>query len=120
MGPDSSQVQAVFTPEGDAPRWISKPLDFQPGKSSHTDSSAAADTWQETSQPRQLAPTEETELKELGYTIRMRKQGNGGTKIVVDTEDKNFNGLLTGGLYDTKGAKYPTVCLLYTSDAADE
>ena len=111
MGPDPSQVQAVFTPEGDAPRWISKPLDFQPGKSSHTDSSAAADTWQETSQPRQLAPTEETELKELGYTIRMRKQGNGGTKIVVDTEDKNFNGLLTGGLYDTKGAKYPTVDL---------
>ena len=103
MGPDPSQVQAVFTPEGDAPRWISKPLDFQPGKSSHTDSSTAADTWQETSQPRQLAPTEETELKELGYTIRMRKQGNGGTKIVVDTDDKNFNGLLTGGLYDTKG-----------------
>ncbi|WP_413462057.1 choice-of-anchor M domain-containing protein [Corynebacterium kefirresidentii] len=111
MGPDPSQVQAVFTPEGDAPRWISQPLDFQPGKSSHTDSSAAADTWQETSQPRQLAPTQETELKELGYTIRMRKQGDGGTKIVVDTEDKNFNGLLTGGLYDTKGAKYPTVDL---------
>ena len=30
---------------------------------------------------------------------------------MVDTEDKNFNGLLTGGLYDTKGAKYPTVDL---------
>ena len=111
MGPEPSQVQAVFTPEGDSPRWISQPLDFQPGKSSHTDSSAAADTWQETSQPRQLAPTEETELKELGYTIRMRKQGNGGTKIVVDTEDKNFNGLLTGGLYDAKDSKYPTVDL---------
>lgn len=111
MGPEPSQVQAVFTPEGDAPRWISSPLDFQPGAPVQTDSSSAAETWQEASHPRQLAPTEETELKELGYTIRMRKQGKGGTKIVVDTEDKNFNGLLTGGLYDTKGAKYPTVDL---------
>ena len=41
----------------------------------------------------------------------MRKQGKGGTKIVVDTEDKNFNGLLTGGLYDAKDSKFPTVDL---------
>ena len=111
MGPDPSKVQAVFTPEGDAPRWISNPLDVQPGASVQTDSSSAAETWQEASRPRQLAPTQETELQELGYTIRMRKQGKGGTKIVVDTEDKNFNGLLTGGLYDAKDSKYPTVDL---------
>jgi len=111
MGPEPSQVQAVFTPEGDAPRWISNPLDVQPGASVQTDSSSAAETWQEASHPRQLAPTQETELQELGYTIRMRKQGKGGTKIVVDTEDKNFNGLLTGGLYDAKDSKFPTVDL---------
>ena len=111
MGPDPSRVQAVFTPEGDAARWISRPFEFQPGTPAQTDSSSSADTWQEASHPRQLAPTQETELKELGYTIRMRKQGKGGTKIVVDTEDKNFNGLLTGGLYDSKDSKYPTVDL---------
>ncbi|WP_284784977.1 choice-of-anchor M domain-containing protein [Corynebacterium rhinophilum] len=102
MGLDSSNIQAVFTPEGDAPRWISQQVEFTPGSSVHTDSSDAAEAWEEAENPRQLAPTEEVTLQETGYTVRMRKQGEEGTKIIIDMEDNNFSGVMTGGLYENK------------------
>lgn len=102
MGPESSNIQAVFTPEGDAPRWISQQMEFTPGSPAHTDSSTAAEAWEETENPRQLAPTEEVTLQETGYTVRMRKQGEEGTKIIIEMDDKNFSGVMTGGLYENK------------------
>lgn len=108
MGPESSNIQAVFTPEGDAPRWISQQVEFTPGSPAHTDSSAAAEAWEETENPRQLAPTEEVTLQETGYKVRIRQQGKGGTKIIIDMDDKNFSGVMTGGLYDDKNDAKPT------------
>lgn len=109
MGPEESIIQAVFTPEGEAPRWISQQVKFTPGSSLHTDSSAAAEAWEETENPRQLAPTEEVTLQETGYTVRMHKQGEEGTKVTIDMEDNNFSGVMTGGLYTDKNDEEATV-----------
>jgi len=110
MGPESSNIQAVFTPDGEEPWWISQQLEFTPGEAVETDSATAAEKqWEEVSDPRELAPTEERELGEPGYTIRMRKQGKDGTKIIIDTDDKDFNGLMVGGLYSKKTDNAPTV-----------
>ena len=102
MGPDPSQVQAVFTPEGDSPRWISQPLTSNPANPA-TPILLPPLIRGRKPPSRASWPHRGNRAKELGYTIRMRKQGNGGTKIVVDTEDKTSMAFSPAGSMTRRG-----------------
>ncbi|MDO5031485.1 choice-of-anchor M domain-containing protein [Corynebacterium sp.] len=99
LGPKDAELQAVFTPEGEAPRWISEPLHYSSGAQLQTDSSRASETWQETSAPRNLAPQDPVEITDTGFKARLEPLAEGLTKVVIDTADKNFRGFVQGGTY---------------------
>lgn len=108
LGPQASKIQAVFTPEGDAPRWISEPLAYAPQSQVSTDSTKSADKWNESHAPRNLAPTEETVPSTPAFHTRIEPVDDSVSKLVVDTADKNFSGFINGGLYE-KGSTYATI-----------
>lgn len=108
LGPLDSEIQAVFTPEGDAPRWISKTLAYTPQSQVSTDSAESADKWNESHKPRNFAPMEETVPSTPAFHTRIEPVDDSVSKLVVDTEDKNFSGFINGGLYEG-GSAYATV-----------
>ncbi|WP_165242950.1 choice-of-anchor M domain-containing protein [Corynebacterium lizhenjunii] len=116
LGPLSSRLQAVFTPAGqEAARWVSPVVEYQPGAQVAVDSRAAADshggdadvatdavleTWEDNSgHPRVVSSPQETTLGQPGVQVRTEPTADGNTRVIVDTEDKNFRGFIEGGLY---------------------
>lgn len=108
LGPQDSKIQAVFTPEDDAPRWISETLAYAPQSQVSTDSTKSADRWNESHAPRNLAPTEETVPSTPAFHTRIEPVDDSVSKLVVDTADKNFSGFINGGLYEN-GSAYATI-----------
>ncbi|MGI1860268.1 choice-of-anchor M domain-containing protein [Corynebacterium striatum] len=108
LGPLGSEIQAVFTPEGDAPRWISETLAYAPQSQVSTDSAKSADKWNESHKPRNLAPMEETVPSTPEFHTRIERVNDSVSKLVVDTEDKNFSGFINGGLYE-RGSNFATL-----------
>ncbi|HAT1547195.1 TPA: hypothetical protein I8X58_000197 [Corynebacterium striatum] len=108
LGPLDSEIQAVFTPEGDAPRWISKTLAYTPQSQVSTDSAESADKWNESHKPRNFAPMEETVPSTPAFHTRIEPVDHSVSKLVVDTEDKSFSGFINGGLYE-RGSNFATL-----------
>ncbi|MFS0335188.1 choice-of-anchor M domain-containing protein [Corynebacterium striatum] len=108
LGPLGSEIQAVFTPEDDAPRWISETLAYAPQSKVSTDSTKSADKWNESHAPRNLAPIEETVPSTPAFHTRIERVDDSVSKLVVDTADKSFSGFINGGLYEG-GSNFATV-----------
>ncbi|MFS0185462.1 choice-of-anchor M domain-containing protein [Corynebacterium striatum] len=108
LGPLDSEIQAVFTPEGDAPRWISKTLAYTPQSQVSTDSAESADKWNESHKPRNFAPMEETVPSTPAFHTRIEPVDDSVSKLVVDTDDKSFSGFINGGLYEG-GSTHATI-----------
>ena len=100
LGPEKSNIQAVFTPEGSEPRWISQQVEYAPGATNSTDSTKSADAWEETHNVRKLAPQEEMTPTNKKFHAKIEPVGESASKVVVDTEDKDFNGFISGGFYE--------------------
>lgn len=108
LGPLGSEIQAVFTPEDDAPRWISKTLAYTPQSQVSTDSAESADKWNESHKPRNFAPMEETVPSTPAFHTRIEPVDDSVSKLVVDTDDKSFSGFINGGLYQG-GSNFATL-----------
>ncbi|WP_347307065.1 choice-of-anchor M domain-containing protein [Corynebacterium sp. SA-MJD20WY100] len=109
LGPKDSQIQAVFTPD-DGPRWVSTPLQYTHGTESTVTSKDSAETWTDhtgdASTVRQLQDTEEPTVTNSKFTAHIEPYGESSSKLVVETEDKNFNGFISGGFYDGGDATF--------------
>ncbi|HAT1251870.1 TPA: hypothetical protein JAK04_002303 [Corynebacterium striatum] len=108
LGPLGSEIQAVFTPEDDAPRWISETLAYAPQRQVSTDSTKSAVKWNESHKPRNLAPMEETVPSTPAFHTRIEPVDDSVSKLVVDTDDKSFSGFINGGLYEG-GSTHATI-----------
>lgn len=109
LGPKDSQIQAVFTP-AEGPRWVSTPLQYTPGNEATVTSEDSAETWTDhtgdTSTVRQLQDTDEPTVTNSKFTAHIEPYGESSSKLVVETEDKNFNGFISGGFYDGGDATF--------------
>ena len=109
LGPKDSQIQAVFTPD-EGPRWVSTPLQYTPGNEATVTSEDSAETWTDhtgdTSTVRQLQDTDEPTVTNSKFTAHIEPYGESSSKLVVETEDKNFNGFISGGFYDGGDATF--------------
>ena len=109
LGPLHSDIQAVFTSDGDAPRWVSQPLRYSPGESVTTTSAESAETWMDNEgKVRELQATEEIPLGAKGLKYRVERVSDKAIKFIVDAEDKNFSGFIEGGFYSSPEDEFAT------------
>lgn len=100
LGPEDATIQAVYTPEDGSPRWISEELDYSEGAQLSTTSKASAESWTETSNPRELSSGEEISIPNPGITARAVPEGKGATRIIVEAADKKLEGYVHGGFFN--------------------
>lgn len=103
MGSESSQLQAVFTPDGDTgARWISHPLTYEQGKANSVKSDDGNGEW-----PQKIQDENNTTLNtgtyvpvSGDYTASVKPAEQDGYQVVeVQFKDPKFRGFLRGGLY---------------------
>ena len=99
FGPEASKIQAVYTPEDDSPRWVSEELDYAEGAKLSTSSKKSADSWTETSNPRELSSGEEISVSDPSITARAVPEGDDATRIIVEAADKKLDGYVHGGFF---------------------
>lgn len=100
LGPEDSSIQAVYTPEDGSPRWISEELGYSAGAQMSTTSQKSAETWTETSNPRELSSGQEDSVSDAGITARAVPEGTDATRIIVEAADKKLTGFVGGGFYN--------------------
>lgn len=113
LGAQNSSIQGVFTPDSssqNAGRWISQPLDYSPGRNATTSSEFSAQKWNDNSaQVRELFSPQDISLGARGVSAHIERINADHGRIVVETEDPNFHGFLTGGFYDSPESKYSLI-----------
>ncbi|WKD58935.1 choice-of-anchor M domain-containing protein [Corynebacterium caspium] len=112
LGPLDSKIQAVFTPSEEsskAGRWISEQVQYNHGQSSQTTSAKSETVWvDKSSEVRKLARTEEYNVANTKVHVNVSKVGEESAKVEVTTEDPNFVGFISGGIYDSVAATAAT------------
>ena len=108
LGPEASTIQAVYTPEGGSPRWVSEELAYSENAELSTTSKTSAESWTETTNPRQLFSGEEVSLSDTGLSARAVPEGEDATRIILEAADKNLEGYVRGGFF-SKGSSRPDI-----------
>lgn len=108
LGPEASTIQAVYTPEDGSPRWVSEELAYSANAELSTTSKTSADSWTETTNPRQLFSGEEVSLSDTGLSARAVPEGEDATRIILEAADKNLEGYVHGGFF-SKGSSLPDI-----------
>lgn len=112
LGSQRSALQGVFTPsDGSSPRWVSPTLPYVPGESAKVSSSQGHGTWPTTKpDPANTPlPTERYTPESGDYTLQVEPaEAPGFTKVTTRFHDPKIRGLVTGGIYKTPEARYPT------------
>ena len=108
LGPEASSLQAVYTPAGAKPRWVSEKLSYTEGATLRTTSQKSEDSWTDTENTRQLQSEDEVTVSDTGLVARAEPAGEGATRIVVEAADKKFNGFVHGGFF-SPGSKLPDI-----------
>ena len=99
FGPEDATIQAVYTPQDGSPRWISEELSYSEGSQLTTTSKTSAESWTETSHPRELSSGEEISISDPGITARAVPEGEDATRIIVEAADKKLTGYVHGGFF---------------------
>lgn len=112
LGSQRSVLQGAFTPnDGSSPRWISPTLPYVPGESAKVTSSQGHGTWP-TAEPDPAntpLPAERYTPESGDYTLQVEPaEASGFTKVTTRFRDPKIRGLVTGGIYKTPEARYPT------------
>ncbi len=100
FGPEDATIQAVYTPQDGSPRWISEELAYSEGSQLTTTSKTSAESWTETSHPRELSSGEEISISDPGITARAVPEGDDATRIIVEAADKKLTGYVHGGFFN--------------------
>ncbi|MGV3071814.1 hypothetical protein ACEE90_05130 [Corynebacterium phoceense] len=83
---------------------------IHPGNEATVTSEDSAETWTDhtgdTSTVRQLQDTDEPTVTNSKFIAHIGPYGESSSKLVVETEDKNFNGFISGGFYDGGDATF--------------
>ncbi|MGV0328159.1 choice-of-anchor M domain-containing protein [Corynebacterium guaraldiae] len=108
LGPEASTIQAVYTPEDGSPRWVSEELAYSENAELSTSSKTSAESWEETTNPRQLFSGEEVSLSDTGLSARAVPEGEDATRIILEAADKNLEGYVHGGFF-SKGSSLPDI-----------
>ena len=108
LGPEASTIQAVYTPEDGSPRWVSEELAYSENAELSTSSKTSAESWTETTNPRQLFSGEEVSLSDTGLSARAVPEGEDATRIILEAADKNLEGYVHGGFF-SKGSSLPDI-----------
>lgn len=108
LGPEASTIQAVYTPEDGSPRWVSEELAYSENAELSTTSKTSAESWTETTNPRQLFSGEEVSLSDTGLSARAVPEGEDATRIILEAADKNLEGYVHGGFF-SKGSSLPDI-----------
>lgn len=114
MGSASSQVQAVFTPNGDgtAPRWVSPALAYAPGAADRTTSAAGEGAWPEPiPDPANTRQSTEVYTPRSGdFTIRVAPDPDSPdfSRIDVEFADPRMRGFISGGMFAEPDDAGPT------------
>ncbi len=107
--PETSQLQAVFTPAGEGARWSSPALTVETGRESSVSSSAGEAAIMEPTQPEintDLA-LEPHELVDTSFTAEITPaEEDGYTRVTLDFDDSTFRGFLRGGIYTDADSTY--------------
>lgn len=108
LGPEASTIQAVYAPEDGSPRWVSEELAYSENAELSTSSKTSAESWTETTNPRQLFSGEEVSLSDTGLSARAVPEGEDATRIILEAADKNLEGYVHGGFF-SKGSSLPDI-----------
>ncbi|MFG6304457.1 choice-of-anchor M domain-containing protein [Corynebacterium hesseae] len=108
LGPEASTIQAVYTPKDGSPRWVSEELAYSENAELSTSSKTSAESWTETTNPRQLFSGEEVSLSDTGLSARAVPEGEDATRIILEAADKNLEGYVHGGFF-SKGSSLPDI-----------
>ncbi len=108
LGPESSTIQAVYTPEDGSPRWITEELAYSENAELSTTSKKSAESWAETTNPRQLSSDQEVSVSNPELSARAIPEGEDATRIIVEAADKKLEGYVHGGFF-SKGSELPDV-----------
>lgn len=103
LGAESSDIQAVFTPEGETgARWISPALSYAKGKpNTVTSEQGNAELAAPVNDPANTVLDDALHTPtNLNYTAKVEPLSGTRSKLTVDFEDKNFRGFMRGGLYE--------------------
>ena len=125
LGSYDSQLQAVFTPEGEeGARWVSPVLNHQPGESAAVNSSQGEGQW-----PQKLPVPENQPLetgtyspKSTGYRIAVQNEEFDGveySKISVRFDDPKVRAFIGGGYYSDPEIEYPDSSVEGNTDAGE-
>lgn len=117
LGPEASTIQAVHTPEGGSPRWVSEELAYSENAELSTTSKTSAESWTETTNPRQLFSGEEVSLSDTELSARAVPEGEDATRIILEAADKNLEGYVRGG-FSAREARVRTSNSMARSPAA--
>lgn len=115
LGSEASNIQAVFTPEGDGAKWVSQPLAFTPGITSpqQVTSDSGQGEWPQQKPDEQNVPLTPGHHALTSDELEWRVEPSeieGLGKLTVTAKDKEFRGHITGGLYSDlkdESASYP-------------
>lgn len=104
LGPRESTIQAVVTT--DEGKWISNPIQYQPGQSASTTESASS-LVEPKREKRNFFSQEVPSLTSTGATFDISQRNDGFFDINIATEDPNFRGIIRLEFYESENAKLP-------------